>query len=164
MYGESDMETYIAICKIDNQWEFAVCFRELKTGLSNNLEGWDGEGDGTDVQVGGCCSIVQSCLTLCDPWTVACQVSLSFTISHCSNSCPLIPRCHPTILSSVVPFSSCPQYFPGSFPNELTLCIRWPKYQSFSFSVTPSNEYSALISFRVDWFDFLVVQVGGGHG
>ena len=67
MYGESDMETYIAICKIDNQWVFAVCLRELKTGLGNNLEGWDGEGDGTDVQVVGCCSIVQSCLTLCDP-------------------------------------------------------------------------------------------------
>ena len=53
MYGESDMETYIAICKIDNQWEFAVCLRELKQGLCINLKGWDGEGDGRHVREGG---------------------------------------------------------------------------------------------------------------
>ena len=45
MYGKSNMETYITICKIDGQWEFAVCLRELKQGLCINLEGWDGEGD-----------------------------------------------------------------------------------------------------------------------
>ena len=45
MYGESNMETYISICKIDSQWEFAICLRELKQGLCINLEGWDGEGD-----------------------------------------------------------------------------------------------------------------------
>ena len=52
MYGESDMETYIPICKIDSQWEFAVCLRKLKQGLCINLEGWDGEGDGREVQKG----------------------------------------------------------------------------------------------------------------
>ena len=46
MYGEGNMETYITICKIDSQWEFAVCLRELKQGLHINLEGWNGEGDG----------------------------------------------------------------------------------------------------------------------
>ena len=46
MYGESNMETYITICKIDSQWEFAVWLRKLKQGLHINLEGWDGEGDG----------------------------------------------------------------------------------------------------------------------
>ena len=46
MYGESNMETYITICKIDSQWEFAVCLSKLKQGLCINLEGWDGEGDG----------------------------------------------------------------------------------------------------------------------
>ena len=68
-----------------------------------------------------------------------------------SNSCPSHQWCHPTISSSVVPFSSRLQSFPasGSFP------IRWPKYQSFSFSISPSNEYSGLISFRTDWFDLL---------
>ena len=52
MYGESNMETYITLCKMDSQWEFAVWFRELKPGLCNNLEGWDGEGGGKDVQEG----------------------------------------------------------------------------------------------------------------
>ena len=46
MYGESNMETYITICKIDGQWKFAVCLMELKQGLCINLEGWDGEADG----------------------------------------------------------------------------------------------------------------------
>ena len=60
----------------------------------------------------------------------------------------------------VVPFSSCPQSFQasGSFYNESTLRIRWPKYWSFSFSISPSNEYSGLISFRIDLFDLLAGQ------
>ena len=76
----------------------------------------------------------------------------------CSNSCPLSGWCHPTISFSVVPFSSCLQSLPasGSFP-ELVLCIRWPKYLSFSFSISPSNEYSGLTSFRMDCLDLLVV-------
>ena len=78
----------------------------------------------------------------------------------CSNSCPLSQWCHPTILSSVAPFSSCLQSYSASgfFPNESTLHIRWPKYWSFNFSVSPSNEYSGLISFRMDWLDLLAVQ------
>ena len=78
----------------------------------------------------------------------------------CSNSCLLSLWYHPTILSSAIPFSSCLQSFPASgfFPNELALCIRWPKYWSFSFSICPSNEYSGLISFRIDWFDLLAAQ------
>ena len=67
--------------------------------------------------------------------------------------------CHPTVSSSVVPFSSCLQPFPasGSFPVSI-LWIRWPKYWSFSFSSSPSNEYSGLFSFGIDWFDLLAVQ------
>ena len=78
----------------------------------------------------------------------------------CSNSCPLGKWCHPAISSSVTPFSSCLQSFPasGSFFNESALYIRWPKYWSFSFSIRPSNEYSELISCRIDWFDLLAVQ------
>ena len=53
MYGESHMETYITICEIDNQWEFAVCLWELKQRLCINLEGWDGKGDGREVKKGG---------------------------------------------------------------------------------------------------------------
>ena len=78
----------------------------------------------------------------------------------CSNLCPLSWWCHPTISSSITPFFSCLQSFPasGSFPMSW-LCIRWPNYWNFSFSISPSNEYSGLISFRVDWCDFLAVQV-----
>ena len=75
------------------------------------------------------------------------------------NSCQLSQWCHPTTSSSVVPFSSHLQSFPasGSFPMS-QLCIRWPKYWSFSFSISPSKEYSRLISFRMDWLDLLAVQ------
>ena len=73
----------------------------------------------------------------------------------CSNSCPLSQWCHPTISSSVVSFSSCLRFslVSGSF-----LMKRYPKYQSFSFSISPSHDYSGLISFRIDWLDHLVVQ------
>ena len=75
------------------------------------------------------------------------------------NSCPSSRWCHSTISSSVVPFSSCPQSFPASVcSNVSALCIRWPKYWSFSFSISPSNGYSRLISFRMDWLDLLAVQ------
>ena len=61
--------------------------------------------------------------------------------------------------SSVIPFSSCPQSFPASvFSNESALRIRWPKYWSFSFNNSPSNEHPGLISFRMDWLDLLAVQ------
>ena len=76
-----------------------------------------------------------------------------------SNSCPLSQWCDPTILSSVVPFSSCLQSFPASvFSNESILRIRWPKDWSFSFNISPSNERPGLISFRMDWLDLLAVQ------
>ena len=75
----------------------------------------------------------------------------------CSNWCSLSQWCHATISSSVVPFSSCPQSFSasGSFSNELALLIRWPKFWSFSFNISPSNEHPRLISFRMDWLDLL---------
>ena len=74
-------------------------------------------------------------------------------------SCPSNWLCHPTISSSVIPFSSHHQSFPasGSFlVSESVVRIKWPKYWSFSFSISPSNEYSGLISFRIDWFDVTV--------
>ena len=63
MYGKSNMETYITICKIDSQREFAVYLRDLKQGLCTNLEGWDGEGDEREVQEGGdiCILMPDSC-------------------------------------------------------------------------------------------------------
>ena len=76
-----------------------------------------------------------------------------------TNSCPSSRWCQPTISSSVAPFSSCLQSFPASrsSPRKSVLCVRWPQYWSFSFSISPSNEYSGLISFRMDWLDLLAV-------
>ena len=76
MYGKSTMETYITICKIDSQRKFAVWLRKVKQGLCINLEGWDWEGDGREVQKGrgictpmadSCVFVAQLCPTLCDP-------------------------------------------------------------------------------------------------
>ena len=78
----------------------------------------------------------------------------------CSNSCPSSQQCHPTILSSVVPLFLLPSIFPSPrvFSNELGFWFRWPNYWSLSFSISPSNEYLGLISFWIDWFDFLAVH------
>ena len=77
----------------------------------------------------------------------------------CWNSCPLSWWCSLTISSSAALFCSCLQSFPasGSFQWVSSLHL-WTKYWSFSFSIRPSNEYSGLISFRIDWFDLLAVQ------
>ena len=94
-------------------------------------------------------------------WTAAWQSSLSFTINwswlklmsteSVMSPSRLILCCPLLLLLSIFPSI-------GVFSNELALCIRWPKYWSFSFSISPSNEYSGLISFRIDWFDLLAVQ------
>ena len=77
-----------------------------------------------------------------------------------SNSRPVNRWCSPPISSSAALFSFCLQSFPASgfFPNEPVLHVRWPKYWNFSFSISPSNEYSELIFCRIDWFDLLAVQ------
>ena len=95
------------------------------------------------------------------PWTAACQASLSVTISQSLLKLMSIESmmpsnhlilCHPLLLP--------PSIFPSIrvFSNESILCIRWLKYWNFSFSISPSNEYSGLISFRIDWLDLLAVQ------
>ena len=108
-----------------------------------------------------CCSVAQSCPTLCNPMDCSTPASLSFTISQTllkfmsiesvmpSNHLIL---CHPHLLLSSI--------FPSIrvFSNESALRIGWPKYWSFSFSISPSNEYSWLVSFRMDWLDLLAVQ------
>ena len=100
----------------------------------------------------------QSCLTA-TPWTAARQASLSITNSR--SSLKLMP------IKSVMPSSHLilwrPLLLPPSirirvFSNESAVRVRWPKYCSFSFSISPSNEYSGLISFRMDWLDLLAVQ------
>ena len=74
-----------------------------------------------------------------------------------SNSCPLSQRCHPTISSSIVPFSSCLQSFPASGSSLMSQLFA-SGGQTFSFSINPSSEYSGLIFFTIDWFDLLAVQ------
>ena len=95
-----------------------------------------------------------------NPWTVACQASLSITNSRS------LPK--PMSIESVMPFDRLilcpllllPSVFPSIrvFSNESALRIRWPKYWSCSFSISPSNEHPGLISFRMDWLDLLAVQ------
>ena len=95
-----------------------------------------------------------------NPWTAAHQASLSFTISP--------SLCKLTFIESMIPSNHLICYhnlllssiFPSIrvFSNESALCIRWPKYWSFSYSISPSNKYSGLISFRMDCLDLLVVQ------
>ena len=95
------------------------------------------------------------------PWTAVLQASLSFTISWSLLKLMSIESvmpsnhlilCHPLLL--------LPSIFPSIrvFSNESTVCIKWPKYWSSSFSIRPSNEYLGLISFRIDWFDLLAVK------
>ena len=108
-----------------------------------------------------CYSVSKSCPTICNPQTVACQVSLSFTISW---SLLKLMSIESLMLSNHLvlchPFLLLPSVFPSIlvFSNESILCIRWPKYWSFSCNISPCNEYSGLISFRIDWFDLLAVQ------
>ena len=95
------------------------------------------------------------------PWTAARQASLSITISQSllklMSTESVMPSNHLVLCR---PLLLPPSIFPSIrvFSNELVLCIRWPKDWTFSFSISPSNEYSGPVSFRMDWFDLLVVQ------
>ena len=113
-----------------------------------------------------CCyrSVSKLCLTLCNPMDCSTPAfpPSPLSLGVCSNSRPLSCWCHPTISSSVTPFSFCPQSYPasGSFPMGQLFASGGQRIRtSVSASViSPSNEYTWLISFRIDWFDFLVVQ------
>ena len=103
----------------------------------------------------------QSCLTLGNPWSAACQASLYITNSQSLLKLMAIELVMPSShLILCRPLLLSPSIFPiiKVFSNESVLYIRWPKDWSFSFSMSPSNEYSGLISFRMDWLDFLAVQ------
>ena len=91
------------------------------------------------------------------PWAATHKASLSFTLSQSLLKLMFIESVMPSNhLILCCPLHSFPAS--GSFPSELTLCITWPKYWSLNFSISPSNEYSRLVSFRIDWFDLLAVQ------
>ena len=98
---------------------------------------------------------------LCDPWTAAHQASLSITNSWSLLklvSIELVMPSNHLILCHPLLFLPSTFLSIGVFSNESVLHIRWPKYWSFSFSISPFNEYSGLISFRMDWLDLLAVQ------
>ena len=106
-------------------------------------------------------SVTKLCPTLCDPWTAAHQASLSITSSRSLHKLMSIKSLMPSIhLILCHPLLLPPSIFPiiRVFSRESVLCIKWPKYWSFSFDISPSNEYSGLISFRTDWLDLLAVQ------
>ena len=108
-----------------------------------------------------CCSVVQSCLTLCDPMDCSMPGFLSIT-----NSWSLLKLMTIRVSGAIQPshplLSPSPPVFSLSsirvFSSESVLWVRWPKYWNFSFSISPSSEYSGLISFRIDWLDLLTVQ------
>ena len=106
-------------------------------------------------------SVAQSCPTLWDPWTSACQASLSIT----NSKSPAKPMSIESVMPSnhlilCRPLLLLPSIFPSIrvFSNESALCIRWPKCWSFSYHISPSNEHPGLISFRMDCLDLLAVQ------
>ena len=94
------------------------------------------------------------------PWTVAYQASLSITSSQSLLKLMSLESVMPSNYLLCCSLLLLPLIFPSIivFSNELALCIRWPKYWSFNFSISPSNEQSGLISFKIDWFDLFVVQ------
>ena len=127
-----------------------------------NLSGEGEKGNSTEQRKSSVSSVAQSCPTLCDP--VDCstpglpvhhqllELAQIMSIESVMPSNHLI-FCHPLLL--------LPSIFPGIFPvfsNESVFCRKWPKYWSFSFSISLSNEYSGLIFFRIDWLDILTVQ------
>ena len=105
--------------------------------------------------VNNCCWSVKSCPTLCDPMNGS---TPGFPVLH---YLPELAQTHFYWVGDAIlchPLLFLPSIFPSIrvFSNESTLCIKWPKYWSFSFSISPFNEYSGLISFRINWFDLLV--------
>ena len=107
-----------------------------------------------------CCSGAQLCLNFVTQWTAARRASLSFTISQSLLKLMSIESMMPSNhLILCHPFFLWPSIFSSIsvFSSELVLCIRWPKYWNFSFSICPSNKYSGMNFFRIDTFDFLAV-------
>ena len=113
------------------------------------------------VNVLYCCSVINMCLVLCKPLTALHQTSLSFTVSQTIAKLVSIESVMPSNhLTHSHPLLLLPSIFPSIrvFSNQLALRIRWPKYWSFSFSISYSSEYSEFISFAIDWFVLLAFK------
>ena len=115
------------------------------------------KGKDVSIKINCCCSVAKSCPTLCDPMDCS---TPGFPVLHCL---PEFAQIHVHLVGDAIesshplycPLLPVPSIFPSIkvFSNESALCLRWPKYWSFSFSINPSNEYSGLISLRIDWFE-----------
>ena len=144
-YDESKSICFLLLC-LCSMWNWLICMAWYKYDF---FQYWD-----LIVLV-----IVQLLnLVFKIPWTSACQASLSFSISQRLIKLMSIELVMPS--KHLVLWFLLPSIFPSIrvFSNESALCIRWLKYWSFSFSISPSNEYLRLISFSIDWFDLLAVQ------
>ena len=107
-----------------------------------------------------CCSVSKSCQTLCNPMVAARQASLFFTTSQSLLKLMSTESVMPfnyLIVCCLLPTSIFPSI--RVFSDKSGLHIRWPKYWSYSFSISPFNEYSGLVSFMIDWLDFFALQV-----
>ena len=120
------------------------------TGICNDM-------DEFQIQHAKFSSVAQSCPTLCDPMNC---ITPGLPVHH---QLPEFAQTHVHWVGVAIQ-PSCPSFLPSVFPsirifsNESALCIRWPKYWSFSFNISPSSEHPGLISFRMDWLDLLAVQ------
>ena len=143
-------------------WPCTSCLSEGRTPLAEGVS-YAGKPELRLLDPHGMCSVhsLSRVQLFATPWTVAWQVSLcitnSWSLLKLMSTESVMPSnhlilCHPLLLPpSILPSIRV-------FSNESVLCIRWPKYWSFSFSISPSNEHSGLISFRMDWLDLLAVQ------
>ena len=137
--------------------EKTLIWERLRTGGEKGDRGWDGWMESPTQRTCCVCLVAQSCPTFCDPMDCS---TLDFPVLH---YLPELAQTHVCWVSEAIqpshpllPPSPPALFFPSIrvFFNESVLCIRWPKY--WSFSISPSNEYSALISCRIDWFDLAV--------
>ena len=152
-------------------WKRPWCWERLRAGGEGGNRGWDGQiasptqwtwvwaNSAAAAAAAAAAKLLQSCPTLCNPMN--CRTAGLPVITNCQSlpklmSIESVMPSHHLLLCR--PLLLLPSVLPGIgvFSNESILCIRWPKYWSFSFSISLFNEYSGLISFRIDWFDLLI--------
>ena len=147
--------------KLEDNW-IKLEYNQIRNVKGETMVWWASIGLNPEKPISQFSSVQSlSHVQFCDPWTAACRASLSITNSQSLLKLMSIETVMPSNhLILCCPFLHLPSVFPSirDFANESILHIRWPKHWSFSFSISPSNEYSGLISFRIDWFDLLEVQ------
>ena len=170
-----NLQYFVTLCEELNHWKRSYAGRDWKqnekavaegdtVGWYHWLSGHEFEQTQGESEGQGSLSSAQllSCVRLSvTPWTTACQATLSITSFQGLLKLTYIESVMPSNhLILYHPLLLLPSIFPSIrvFSNESALHIRWPKYWSFSFSISPSNEHSGLISFRMDWLDLLAVQ------